>query len=211
MITAEQKKKLDAIVASTQDGFIKEMVREIYLLDEVGSRSKFDLWAYALDKRDWKMRPALSGVYYDPRGYRVATDGHVILATKDGYDEKYAGKIVRKDGVMVEAKFPNWYDLFVPGVDMSVRTRVEVSSERLVEVEREWKALYKVNRLDLAGFCVGDALLRACDAVRMRKALNHLGKSEVLVNDARHMVAVMCDKGFFGIMPIIDAACIRKF
>ena len=50
----------------------------------------------------------LSGVYHDDKGYAVASDGIILVADKGSYDPKLKGKVIGKDGVAMENKFPDW-------------------------------------------------------------------------------------------------------
>lgn len=56
-------------------------------------------------------QPTLSGVYHDPDGYAVVSDGYVLLADKKAYDKAHKGETltVGKDaGKKIEGKYPNW-------------------------------------------------------------------------------------------------------
>lgn len=214
MLTKEIKAKLDAIV-SGGDEFSKEMVRQIYVLDEVerSTGARFDLSAYCVPKKNWGVRPSMDGIYYDPRGYRVASDSSVILATKEGYNEEYAGKSVRKDGYIMdtsEYKFPEWWLLFNE-LKIEEHKVESVSFERLREIEVQWKAFHRVDKKGVAGFRVGKACLRAEHAEKMRKAMEHLGTDEVFIKSERHMVWAKSERGYFGVMPVIDEEGLRKF
>ena len=65
-------------------------------------------------------RPQMNGIYHDPDGYGVATDAHLLLASKALYDSKNKGKVIAahkvKDGKkvlaekgeVIEGRFPAW-------------------------------------------------------------------------------------------------------
>ena len=52
-------------------------------------------------------RPMFGGVYYDG-GMAVATNGVVMFAHKEAYDEAKEGKIITSKGDVIEGKFPDW-------------------------------------------------------------------------------------------------------
>ena len=58
-----------------------------------------------------KNKPALDGVYHDPDGYAVVTDGYVLLADKQAYDKNHKGELLTlgKDaGKKKEGIYPDW-------------------------------------------------------------------------------------------------------
>ena len=52
-------------------------------------------------------RPMFEGVYHDG-GMAVATNGVVMFAHKEAYDEAKEGKIITSKGDVIEGKFPDW-------------------------------------------------------------------------------------------------------
>jgi hypothetical protein len=61
------------------------------------------------------VRPMLNGVYHDNEGFGVASDGFILIADKNLYDESHEGKTVlthkwedKAKGTEVEGKFPQW-------------------------------------------------------------------------------------------------------
>ena len=52
-------------------------------------------------------RPMFGGVYHDG-GMAVATNGVVMFAHKEAYDEAKEGKIITSKGDVIEGKFPDW-------------------------------------------------------------------------------------------------------
>lgn len=71
-----------------------------------------------------KTRPVLNGVYNDPSGYGVATDRHILVSSRQLYDEEHKGEIIAahkfrsadgttvKKGEKIEGAFPDWKSLF---------------------------------------------------------------------------------------------------
>lgn len=72
-----------------------------------GKSVKLDDYVADVDKN----KPALDGVYYDPDGYTVVTDGYVLLADKQAYDKNHKGELLTlgKDaGKKKEDAYPDW-------------------------------------------------------------------------------------------------------
>ncbi len=72
-----------------------------------GKPVKLDDYVADVDKN----KPALDGVYYDPDGYAVVTDGYVLLADKQAYDKNHKGELLTlgKDaGKKKEDAYPDW-------------------------------------------------------------------------------------------------------
>lgn len=60
-------------------------------------------------------RPNMTGVYYE-NGYIVATDGYKLIALKQDYDENLEGKMINKNGFVIDLKYPDWKRA-VPNLD----------------------------------------------------------------------------------------------
>lgn len=62
-----------------------------------------------------KLRPIICGVHHDAVGkYAVATDSHLLYASKAEYNPKLAGKTIDKNGYQKGDNFPNWYSVVPP-------------------------------------------------------------------------------------------------
>ncbi|MGN0207351.1 MAG: hypothetical protein ACI4BC_08900, partial [Muribaculaceae bacterium] len=72
---------------------------------------KFNIYNYTDGKSETS--PALKGIFHD-NGYAVATDTHIVVASKEDYDAEHEGQLVTKDGDVLEFRFPNWRSLLNP-------------------------------------------------------------------------------------------------
>lgn len=80
-------------------------------------KGKFDIWKFTSKE---KQRPAMTGVFHD-KGFKVASDTHILVAVKDAYPKENEGKIIdKKKNVITEAKYPKWRDLIQKGEDAGV-------------------------------------------------------------------------------------------
>lgn len=53
-------------------------------------------------------KSSMSGMYHDPSGFAVVSDGHIIYAHTNLYDKEVSGEIRKEDGTKQEGVFPNW-------------------------------------------------------------------------------------------------------
>lgn len=86
---------------------IKDQLMQVLRIENEESASKqrkFSLWG-CVDKSG--IRPVMSCIFHD-NGYKVASEGHYLVAVKDEYPKIFEGKCLRKDGEFVDGVYPNW-------------------------------------------------------------------------------------------------------
>lgn len=89
---------------------IKDQLMQVLRIENEESASKqrkFNLWG-CVDKSG--MRPVMSCIFHD-NGYKVASEGHYLVAVKDEYPKTFEGKCLRKDGEFVDGVYPHWKSL----------------------------------------------------------------------------------------------------
>lgn len=77
---------------------------------------KFDIWKFILKD---KMKPALGGVFHD-KGFKVASDSHILVALKEAYPKENEGKILDKKKAEIKGNFPKWRDLIKEGTAANI-------------------------------------------------------------------------------------------
>ena len=65
---------------------------------------KLDLYKFTA-KDD--LHPELCGVYHS-EGWKVASNGRILIACKQDYAEEKERQIIAKDGTVIEGRYPNW-------------------------------------------------------------------------------------------------------
>ena len=75
------------------------------------STKKFNIYNYVSKE---ELRPALNGVFHE-EGNRVASDAHILVALKEGYDHDVEGKIIGPDGAKIDPganrTYPKWQSI----------------------------------------------------------------------------------------------------
>lgn len=51
---------------------------------------------------------AYTGIYHDPKGFAVVTNGQILYAHNNLYESKSKGNIIDKSGKIIDSKFPDW-------------------------------------------------------------------------------------------------------
>jgi hypothetical protein len=124
---------------------INEKIANILRLESPTS-SKFRWYDYAENERK-SIRKQMTGIYHEA-GYKVASDGHILIAMKEQYPEDYEGKILKKDGSFVDEsrKYPNWRNV-IPKREITKDKRytdVEIDFEKWKEIYDKYKAEKKL-------------------------------------------------------------------
>ena len=117
---------------------LKEKTRQIIRIESRNvSKGKFSWYDYIAND---KLRPVMNGVYYD-QSYKVASDGHILLAVKEPYDESLEGKIEAKDGSFIEGRYPNWRSVLP--YDTEGCRQFEINESLFYDKVKDLRAEYK--------------------------------------------------------------------
>lgn len=85
--------------------------------------------------------PPYLGVYYDARGYEVATEGHILIWKKADVPLNLMGKVIGQDGDEIVCHYPNWQAV-IPTPEKS--ELVTLNFDKIAEFASDWKANKKV-------------------------------------------------------------------
>lgn len=122
---------------------IKTLVAEIIRAEENAGKAKtekFNLYDYTEKKKN--CRPVLECVYHDG-GYKVATNGCVLIALKDDYDPTFEGKTFKKNGEeFAGTVYPKWRSV-IPKHDTEDWVRVNFKPLEFKNWLEEKRAAYK--------------------------------------------------------------------
>lgn len=140
-----EKKILALIDVLRGDDSMKSVVAELHAIlacemNEV-KLGKFDLYKCVDPNGPF---PQMGGVYHDD-GWRVASDGHILIAAKQEYPEYLEGKIVLKDGSILDEhyKYPRWRAV-IPDVTFKGWQKIRLNFAELADVLREAKTHEKI-------------------------------------------------------------------
>ena len=86
------------------------------------SKPKINIRDWVADKT--QVQEMLQGVYNDPSGVGVASNGHILIATPSLYDQSKSGTVVKPNGTVVDADYVKWQ----PVVDSARRGNQNTAS-----------------------------------------------------------------------------------
>lgn len=144
----------------------------------------------------------LGGVYHDNSGFAVATDGRILVASKDDFDPKLKGKVIGKDGTVSGSKFPDWQKAIPPAKETK-------SSNIDVEDLRKFVAgVLRANKRAYISLRFPDGTVEVFKANRlnlMLRAMKQLGTSELLYTKYGIKLVAKSEKGTALLMGLVSA------
>lgn len=148
-----------------------------------------------------KRRPVLMGVYHSPKGYAVATDGHICIADKGLYNAELSGKVIGKKGedLTKHKPFPKWYSLFEDKTLKDFKFNADdiikfIKSKKLTPKQLENKQVRLYSNRDYA--YRADYLLLFC------KVIKRYNTNKVYLNLGCNLL-IKSDNGFVVLAPSI--------
>ena len=143
----------------------------------------------------------IGGVYHDKSGFAVATDGRILVASKDDFDPKLKGKVIGKDGTVSESKFPDWQEAIPPAKETkSSNIDVEDLRKFVAGVQRANKRAYISLRFP-------DGTVEVFKANRLNltlRAMKQLGTSELLYTKDGMKLVAKSEKGTALLMGLVS-------
>lgn len=146
---AETKKEFDALVkyvntidkcgGTLDTNVVKDHIRRIFKLEDNSVKGTFSLYDFVMDKKNVYKHyyNALTGVYHS-NGYVFASDSHVIIKMKKEYPSEFEGKIIAKNGDVIDMNFPNCDNqIRKDGID-KMRI-IDLNDSLLAKIEDAWK------------------------------------------------------------------------
>lgn len=143
----------------------------------------------------------IGGVYHDKSGFAVATDGRILVADKGSYDPKLKGKVIGKDGVAMENKFPDW--------QKAISTAKETKSSRIdvEDLHRFVAGVLRANKRAYISLRFPDGTVGVFKANRLNltlRAMKQLGTSELLYTKDGMILVAKSEKGTAMLMGLVS-------
>ena len=191
-------------LCSEDMGYFKELIEAIIRIEsETKTKSKFKIWDYVSDD---DLRPAMCNVYHD-KGFKVASDGHILVAIKEEYEAKLEGRLMAKNGTLAhhECRFPKWRDV-IPNPKLMEMVPVKIDFAKVWEFEADFKAKKKAS--GIKGMQAYVRVRENCSfkleyLVKMAKAMEHIGTDTLMVNkDGRKAALAVGGESKCILMPI---------
>ena len=146
---AETKKEFDALVkyvntidkcGDTLDtNVVKDHIRRILKLEDNSVSGTFSLYDFVMDKKNvyTPFHEVMTGVYHS-NGYVFASNQHVIIKMKKEYPSENEGKIIAKNGDVIEKNFPNC-DMIIRKDGIDKMRIIDLNDSLLAKIEDAWK------------------------------------------------------------------------
>ena len=203
---AESLKHLQKMhsMCSEDMGYFKELIEAIIRIEsEPKTKSKFKIWDYVSDD---DLRPAICRVFHDS-GFKVASDGHILIVLKEEYDSELEGKLLKKDGTIATqyTNYPKWRDV-IPNPQLIEMVPVKLDFEKIRGFETEHKAKIKAQ-----GIKYQDAYVRVIESCTFKlnylmkavKFMEHIGADTLMVAaDGRRAALATSGESKCIVMPI---------
>lgn len=184
---------------------IRARLRSVVLseLAEPIKDGRFDIFNYTLDKK-FESRPALFGVYHDPSGVQVATDGHIMVWVKAEVSGVMSGKELRKDGEITELKYPDWKTCYEGyGRDAVVSVTLPSDAYRKVcdhlaedVAKAKLNGMKKATKNTVESFVVVNGMFQTTKYAKLfLEGMLYLGTDVVKCNGRRHSWVAESEKG----------------
>lgn len=187
-------------------GYFKELIEAIIRIEsEPKTKSKFKIWDYVSDD---DLRPGLRHVCHDG-GFKVASNGHVLVAVKEDYDPSLEGRLMLKNGTLApenEYRYPKWREV-IPNTELMRMVSVKIDFDKLKGFEADFKAKMKAENRKYAITAVRvteNCWFKLEYLVKIARAMQHIGTDTLMVNaDGRRAALASTDKGKALLMPIL--------
>lgn len=208
----EQTKKIMALVDLAKEDskqFAKQLASEIFLMELNNIKTKeqgFNIYDFTSTNAQ---RMALNGVYHH-KGYKIASDSHMLIAIKDTYDESLEGRILLKDAQPLDGfKYPD-YESINPKYDGT--NYAEIDFYKFNGFIKEYKAHHEMlssrdKRLHEEYVKIGECYYDLMLMQTFIKGMKYLGTNKLLFDNKNpdgRCAYVESDKGWAVIMPYMN-------
>ncbi len=193
-------------MCSEDMGYFRELIEAIIRIEsEPKTKSKFKIWDYVSDD---DLRPAMCHVYHD-KGFKVASDGHILIAIKEDYEPSLEGRLMLKNGVLAPEDaycYPKWRNV-IPNTEPMEMVPVKLDFEKIKGFEADFKAKMKAADRKYATTVVRvteNCWFNLEYLVKIARAMQHIGTDTLMVPaDGRRAALASTDQGKAILMPII--------
>ena len=215
MLTAAQIERLNKIIDLTENNKdVRTLIDEILCLDineKRAKETKFNFYDFA-SKDAYK--ECMEGVFHT-NGWMVASNSHILIASKENYDEKNEGKVLRKDGSEIDTtetsrRYPKW-EVIKPSFKETASYKIDFSKLE------EWMKLYKAHqklmttrerKRHIEYMKIGNNYYNLKLFYTFAKGVKYLGSDSIIQSigeDGEKKVGyVDTEKGWAVIMPIMN-------
>ena len=206
---AESLKHLQKMhsMCSEDMGYFKELIEAIIRIEsEPKTKSKFKIWDYVSDD---DLRPAMCRVFHDS-GFKVASDGHILIVLKEEYDSELEGKLLQKNGTIATqyTNYPKWRDV-IPNPQLIEMVPVKLDFDKIRGFESEYKAKVKAQGIKYQDGYVRvtvNCTFKLNYLMKAVKFMEHIGTDTLMVAaDGRRAALATSGENKCIVMPVYAA------
>lgn len=208
----EITKAFNAVQSSSKNFDSFKMGWEAYLLSIAQEKAKktsikkrgINFADFVIDKKNgWGVRHALLGYLCDG-GYKIATDGTILLKMEETYPEEQEKKIINPlDGEEVEGTYPN-YKKVIPDVDDMEEFSLSLEDLKIIRSASTSKSVRKLKDILVE---IGDYKFSLFVLDRLMKVRTAFD-GKLYCADNKHALSYVFDKGVFVFQPLYpDTNC----
>lgn len=100
---------------------------------------KFNIFDFAASKKEANKMPILAGIHHE-KGYKIATDSHILVAAKIAYPEEMEKKTQFADGEISANYYPRW-EMVLPQ-DLTKFDVLQIDKAKFLEGLKTVRAAY---------------------------------------------------------------------
>ncbi|MBR2618559.1 MAG: hypothetical protein IKC81_04570, partial [Paludibacteraceae bacterium] len=149
-----------------------------------------------------KLRPVLMGVYHDPKGYAVATDGWIFIADKELFNAELSGKVIGKKGedLTKYKPYPKWH-ILLEEKDKKMKVEIKFNADDVIKfIKSKGLTGKQLKDKQVRLYSHRDYAYRADYLLLFCKAVKRFNVNKVILNSRCHLL-VKSDNGYVILAP----------
>lgn len=185
---------------------MKERFEEIIRAESATTKiNKLDMFKYVDNRPSYPT----SGVYHDPEGIKVATDGKVLIAIKCDFPLELSGKTLKKDGSFItDMNYPKWRKVIPANEKDYEPVEIMSKADRITKFFDEEKARVKLSKeTEYNGVHVHGFLFRPEFLLKTMVVMKEIGADSIYVrkDKVKRAAYAKTDKGLVILMPLMGS------
>lgn len=153
---------------------VENLIKRFILSNEMQTNSKFDLHTCCCSPKDYYSN--MKGIYHE-KGYKYATNSHLLVKVMESYSEQLEGKIIDKKGTEIAGTFPNCNSVIPKDENLQF---VAIDFKKILKVEKAYNLDKKTTGIisgyvTIQGVCLSIPLLAKLARFAMAYGITEIG------------------------------------